>query len=370
MKLLLLSDPNSSHTIKWAKSLAENDINILIFGLGNLTVNDYNGFENIRVQTLDMTISQFDNVWFSKLKYLKTLPTLKKIIFDFKPDIIHAHYATSYGLLGALSGFHPFILSVWGSDVFTFPHNSHLHKAILKYNFKNADKILSTSHVMAKETYLYTTKEIEVTPFGIDLKKFKPMNVESIFYKDDIVIGTIKTLEEKYGIKYLLRAFEIVSSKYPNLPLKLLVVGNGSLDIELKKLALELCIDDKTIFAGKVPFETVPKYHNMLSVSVSVSVSNSESFGVAIIEASACEKPVVVSNVGGLPEVVEDGVTGIIVPPRDIAATANAIERLVLNKELRLQMGKMGRERVQSLYNWDDNIKQMIKIYKKVLEKH
>ena len=317
-----------------------------------------------------MTISQFDNVWFSKLKYLKALPTVKKTILDFKPDVVHAHYATSYGFLGALSGFHPFILSVWGSDVFTFPHNSLLHKMILKYNLKNADAILSTSHVMAKETHLYTDKEIEVTPFGIDLEQFKPIDMESIFDKDEIVIGTIKTLEEKYGIKYLLRAFEIVSSKYPNLPLKLLVVGNGSLDIELRKLALELCIDDKTVFTGKVPFEAVPNYQNMLSVSVSVSVSNSESFGVAIIEASACEKPVIVSNVGGLPEVVEDGVTGIIVPPRDVEATANAIERLVLNKELRLQMGKAGRERVKRLYNWDDNVKQMINIYKEILEKH
>lgn len=368
MKLLLLSDPNSPHTIKWAKSLAQNGIDIVIFGLGDLMVRDYDGFANIKVQTLNMVISQFDNVWLSKLKYLKALPVVKNLILDFKPDIVHAHYATSYGLLGALSGFHPFIVSVWGSDVFTFPLKSPIHKMMLKYNLQKADKILSTSHVMAKETNLYTDKEIEVTPFGIDMEQFKPMDIESLFDKNDIVIGTVKTLEEKYGIEYLIRAFKIVSDKYQKLPLKLLIVGGGSLESSLKSLVKELKIEDKTVFTGKVPFTDVPKYHNMLSVSVSVSVSNSESFGVAIIEASSCGKPVVVSNVGGLPEVVEDGVSGFVVPPRDPKATAEAIEKFVLDESLREQIGQNGRERVKRLYNWDDNVKQMIRIYEELTQ--
>jgi glycosyltransferase involved in cell wall biosynthesis len=84
---------------------------------------------------------------------------------------------------------------------------------------------------------------------------------------------------------------------------------------------------------------------------------------VAIIEASACEKPVVVSNEGGLPEVVKDGETGFVVPPKDPRATAMAIEKLMLDKELCIKMGKKGRKRVMKLYNWDDNVDLMISIY-------
>lgn len=367
MKLLLLSDPNSVHTIKWAKSLAKNNIDIIIFGLGDFTVNDYDGISNIQVKTLGGTVTR-DEGAFAKLKYLKALPVVKQIIKEFKPDIVHAHYATSYALVGALSGFNPFIVSVWGSDVFSFPLKSPIHKMMLKYNLKKADKVLSTSHVMAKETKLYTNKDIEVTPFGIDMQQFRPMVVESLFDKDDIVIGTVKTLEEKYGIEYLIKAFKIVSDKYQEVPLKLLIVGGGSLEVSLKSLVKELDIENKTVFTGKVPFSDVPKYHNMLSVSVSVSVSNSESFGVAIIEASSCSKPVVVSNVGGLPEVVEDGVSGFVVPPRDPQKTAEAIEKLVLDESLRKQIGQNGRERVKRLYNWDDNVKQMIKVYKELIK--
>ena len=183
------------------------------------------------------------------------------------------------------------------------------------------------------------------------------------------VIGTVKTLERKYGIEYLIKAFKILSDKYPELPLKLLIVGGGSLETELKNLAKELGIWNKTIFTGKVPFEEVPVYHNMLSVSVSVSVSESESFGVAVVEAMACGKPVVVSNVGGLPEVVEDGKTGFVVPPKNPEKTAEAIERLVLDKDLRKNMGQAARDRVINLYNWDNCVDRMIKIYDEAISR-
>jgi glycosyltransferase involved in cell wall biosynthesis len=366
MKLLLLSDPNSVHTIKWAKSLAQNNIDIIIFGLGDFKVNDYDNIKNIEVKTLNQNITRNEGS-LAKLNYLKALPMVKGIIKEFKPDIVHSHYATSYGLLGSLSRFSPFILSVWGSDVFSFPNKSFIHKAMLKYNLKKADKILSTSHIMAKETKLYTSKDIEVTPFGIDMEQFKSTYTkEELFGKDDIVIGTVKTLEEKYGIEYLIKAFKILSDKYQELPLKLLIVGGGSLDKKLKELTKRLNIESKAIFTGNVSFKDVPKYHNMLSVSV--SVSESESFGVAIIEASSCAKPVVVANVGGLPEVVEDGVSGFVVEPRNPEQTANAIEKLIFDEELRVKIGNNGRNRVAKLYNWNDNVNQMLDIYKDVFK--
>lgn len=363
MKLLLLSDANSTHTYRWATELAQKNIDILIFSLSE-NISDYSKYPTIKIISCNFSANKFNkNNNFLKVKYFKTLFKLKKVIKEFKPDILHSHYASSYGLLGALSGFHPFILSVWGSDVFDFPLKSFIHKAIIKYNLKKADKVLSTSKIMAIETNKYTRKDIEVTPFGISLDTFKPIKVDSLFDEKDIVIGTIKTLEEKYGIEYLIKAFKILQDKYPQLPLKLLLVGGGQLEEKYKKLAKELNIDKNTIFTGKINYTEIPKYHNMLSVSVSVSVSDSESFGVAVVEASACEKPVVVSDAGGLPEVVENNETGFIVPKQNSEKTAEAIEKLILNKNLREQMGKTGRERVLKYFDIKENIKQMVNIY-------
>ena len=302
-----------------------------------------------------------------KIRYLKILPLVKKIIKEFSPDIVHAHYASSYGLLGVLSGFHPFIISIWGSDVFDFPKKSFIHKYVLKYNLGKADYILSTSIAMAEEIRLYTDKKIEVTPFGIDLEKFKEFEVESLFADIDIVIGTIKSLEDVYGVEYLIRTFKLLVDKYPHLPLKLLIVGSGSLESELKNLVQALRLSTQTIFTGEVLAKDVPKYLNMLSIYV--ALSKRESFGVAVLEASACSKPVIVSNVGGLPEIVEDAVTGFIVAAKNPKETLIAIEKLLVDIVLRKKMGEAGRKRVKSLYNWDNNVQQMIEIYMKIVTK-
>ena len=362
MKLLLLADSKSSHTKKWVHALANRGLTILLFTLGE-DDNSYEDEKSVEVVALNQTITRIEGSC-SKIKYVRALPLLKKLIKKFRPDILHAHYATSYGFLGALSGFHPYILSIWGSDVFSFPHKSILHRNMLKFNLSKADTLLSTSHVMAEEAGKYTHKPIEVIAFGVNTDIFRPLPDDSAGKVNEVTIGTVKLLEEIYGINYLIKAFHIITTRHPELPLKLLIVGGGTHALQLKSLVNELSLEEQTTFTGSVPHNEVARYHNMLDISV--SVSESESFGVAVIEASACEKPVVVSDVGGLPEVVKNGVTGIVVPPQSPTATADAIEMLVFDKELRKEMGKAGRKRVKKHYDWTQNTQQMLDIYEKV----
>ena len=367
MKILFLSDASSIHTKRWVNSLSEKGVTIHLFSLKPVNKADYPG--------QDFTFTEFNLQkrfgGLSKLNYLKVLPELKKVIRGFKPDIMHAHFATSYGLLGALSGFHPFVLSVWGSDVFDFPKKSLLHRKILEYNLKKADKILSTSNVMAVETKNYTDKEIEVTPFGINIELFRPEKADRTastpFSESDIVVGTIKLLEDKYGINYLIEAFSMVAKKHPELPLRLLIVGEGSERKNLENLSEKFEIKDKVYFAGMADYSKVPYFNNVLDVYA--ALSNYESFGVAVIEAQSCGKPVVVSDAGGLPEVVEDGVTGFVVERKNAAAAAEKLEKLVLDSELRKSIGNAGRERVLKLYDWNENVTQMMEIYNKINNK-
>jgi L-malate glycosyltransferase len=368
MKILLLTDVNSSHSRKWALGLAERGISIGIFSISS-PAEDWYSSSGIEVFVpLKFNQGVFSAGFFRKLKYLRLLNSLRKVIRVFKPDLIHAHYASSYGLLGALSRFHPLVSSVWGCDVYDFPKQSVFHKAILKFNLNRSDKVLSTSNVMAKETEQYTKKKIIVTPFGIDTSKFKP-EIEINPQKEEVVIGTIKSLEGKYGIAYLIEAFSILFHKHPGIKLKLLIVGSGSLQKKLSDLAGSLGISGVTEFTGSIPFGEIVEYHNRLDIYVAVSVDPSESFGVAILEASACGKPVVVSNVGGLPEVVKDGITGIVVPVRNAGKTAEAIEKLLLDRELRRSMGEQGRIHVKEKFEWNGCVQQMIKIYKELILK-
>ena len=353
LRILFLSSAASTHTSRWVNAIAAGGYEVHLLSLDLPQVH------------LDPAVRYHYLPFPPKWGYVANAPWARKLISKLKPDLVHAHYATGYGTLAALANFHPTILSVWGSDVFDFPYQSSLHRRLLKFNLARADKILSTSQVMAAETSKYTGKPIAVTPFGIDLEQFRPQMVESVFDQNDIVIGTVKTLEEKYGIEYLIRAFSFLKHRHPEKSLKLLIVGGGSQETHLRRLAKDLGVDADTAFAGRVPHAEIPRYQNMLTISV--TLSDNESFGVAVLEACACAKPVVVSNVGGLPEVVEDGVTGFVVEPRDPEQAADAIERLLADQELGQKMGEAGRERVRRLYDWDASVAQMLGIYRRML---
>jgi glycosyltransferase involved in cell wall biosynthesis len=359
MRLFILANSNSTHTIKWVNSLAQRGNMIYLYSLEK--TNDVKYYVNANIILIDAAypLNNFDRSILKIFKIASNFLQVRKHLKQINPDILHAYYATSYGLLGALCFFKPFLISVWGSDIFDFPNKSMIHKSVLKFNLNSADKILSTSHIMAQETQTYCDKVILVTPFGVDLEKFKMINC-SKFIENSIVIGTVKTLSSNYGIDYLIKAYKIVKDAHTCLPLKLLIVGDGEDRAKLEALCKKLNIFEDVIFTGQVENEQVPYFLNMLDIYVALSVS--ESFGVAIIEASACEKPVVVSRVGGLPEVVENEITGFVVESRNASAAASAIERLVLDKDLRADMGKLGRQRVTELYNWEENLDLMINI--------
>ena len=150
MKIFLLSDVNSIHTLKWANSLSNLGHSVFVYGLNPLFRTDY--YPNVKIFTASIPQSRAfaSSTSLSKLSYLKYISEIKALLNLYHPDILHAHYASSYGLLGALTNFHPFIVSVWGTDIFNFP-KSFAGRTVIKYVLSKADQILSTSNVMAKE---------------------------------------------------------------------------------------------------------------------------------------------------------------------------------------------------------------------------
>lgn len=364
IKVLLLADPSSSHIIKWANSLYDSGLEVSIFSMSKYEQLQFNPGIMIESFKIPEWIKWKPDGNLLKSLYLLALPKLKKIIKQNSPIILHAHSASSYGLLGALSSYKPFLISVWGNDVYNFPRKSDLLRKILEFNLSRADKIFSTSSNMAKETRKYSKVDVEVINFGVDTNIFKPTLEKEYFSQNDIVIGTIKSLEPKYGIFDLVDAFNLLKEKFPSVSLKLLIVGRGSLEKELNDYIKRLKLTESTVITGFIPFNKIPQMHNTLDIMVATSVEDSESFGVSVLESSACGRPVVVTNVGGLPEVVEDDVTGKIIPPKRPDILAKELEKLILNIKLRKDMGSAGRMRVVEKFNWKNNVEQMIINYK------
>ncbi len=361
-KLILLADINSEHTQKWAIGLSNSGYKIGIF---SFSAPKTNWFKNYSIECLHKHSNVTNsNKLLAKLAYITFLPKLKTIIKEFKPDILHAHYASSYGLLGALSGFHPYIISVWGTDIMKFPHKNLFTRQIIKFNLRSANAVCATSHTLEKHIHQLINKKVEVIPFGVDLSEF--VNKKSS-KKDTSVftIGCVKSLEKNYNINTLIVSFSQLKIKYPDKKLKLIIVGEGSERAALERSVFELNLNEHVVFEGKLPHHLVADKINELDVLV--NLSEYESFGVSVIEAMACHVPVIVSEAEGLKEVVDDQKNGSIVTYNNIGQVVGALERLMLNENLRNTIGINAAERVRKNYNWFNNLNQMKRVYSKVL---
>ncbi len=355
MKILILSDARSIHTKRWVSSLREKGDEVVLF---SLIPADDDFFTVSGIRTYYFNLFRYKSRLKGLYMHLRAAFFLRKVLHAERPDILHAHYITSFGLVGALSLWHPFVISLWGSDIYDFPHESLFNRLSVKYVLKKADRILSTSRNMASEAARYTGKDILVTPFGVDTSVFRRIPLPE---KDTIVIGNVKALSPKYGIDCLIRAFAILCSMCPGRDMRLVIAGKGPDREKLETLAADLGVASRIDFAGFVRHDRLPELYS--SFDIAAFLSYKESFGVSAVEAMSCSCPVVASDTDGFTEVVEDGVTGIIVGRGDPGRAAEALRTLVMDRELRLSMGKKGRERVCRLYEWDDNVRYMRSIY-------
>lgn len=358
MKIAFLAPASVVHTQRWVSALAARGLEILL--LTQHPAADWEVSAGVRVHVLPFGGNK---------GYFLNAPSARRALRRFAPDLVNSHYASGYGTLASLCGRRPHLLSVWGSDVYDFPYQSALAGRIVRFNLRHADRIASTSHVMAAQVrrLLPNIGNIDITPFGVDSTRFSPTHATRS--DASITIGTVKTLADKYGVDVLIDAFAaLVRSADPHLQplrerLRLLLVGDGPERSKLEAQVGALGLRDRVQFAGKVAHADVPTWLQRLDIYVAASRLDSESFGVAVIEASSCELPVVVSDAGGLPEVVRHGQTGLVVPRNDAAALCAALERLVVDATLRAAMGRAGRTLVRQEYEWNRCVDRMIDVY-------
>jgi glycosyltransferase involved in cell wall biosynthesis len=336
MRILLLAGLSSIHTIRWANVLVKQGHDVHLVS------------QQEAIDTLDSQVTLYKKSNLGSLGYFIMVPFVRRLIKELKPDVINAHYASGYGTTARLSGA-PYMLSVWGSDVYKFPYRSKLHLRTVRKNLVSATLIASTSRAMAQQIKRVApaVSEVLLTPFGVDTAIFIPAHKAP---SQSIVIGTVKGLTPIYGIDILIRAFTAAKLRRPNILLKLKIVGVGPLKSELERLVKELDIVKETEFVGRVPHCEVPQ--QLRSFDIYAAFSRSESFGVAVLEASACGIPVVVSNVGGLPEVVLSNKTGFLVPTEDVKAATNALLELIDSEAQRKEMGINAVAFVNEHYSW------------------
>lgn len=359
MRILFLSAANSVHTIRWVNALAERGHEVVL-----VSEADHKAGEGLITDSVKIVYLPAGGM----AGYYLNAPYLRKIYRRGRFDVVNAHYASGYGTLARVARLSHLLLSVWGSDVYDFPYENHWKRRLLEKNLDYATGIASTSQGMAEQTkkFIKTKKRIGITPFGVDIHKFEPdYNKEK--KADETVFGIVKSLTPKYGVGTVIRAFGLFMSELPEKERKkvrLNIYGMGEQESALKALTEKLHIKDKVFFGGWIPNDQVPIVLNQMDVFV--LGSESESFGVAAVEAMACGLPVVATCVSGFREVVEDGVTGFLVPVGDAERMAGRMRELYRDEGLRLKMGERGRKRVEQLYEWDSCVDKMIEYYREI----
>lgn len=362
MKICFLSDPRYLHTQRWARFLTERGHEVHIIGD---PVGDHPRSAEIPVHSLD--VDRFRGPWI-----LRTTLALNRRLRELRPAILHMHYLTALPA-PVLLRFRPFIVSVWGADILGekgLAAEGRQIRFLKTLVLRRAHAVLATSEFLAAATRRYAglrADRVTVYPWGVDLYQFQPVPRADPSPERDtpIVIGFVKHLEPKYGAEYLIRAIPSIRARHP--AIRVLVLGSGSLRAQLEHMAASLSVSDVVSFYGKVPHDEVPRYMTEMDIFVMPSVHESETFGIAAVEAQAMGIPVVATRIGGVPEAVLENRTALLVPPRDPEALAQAVVRLIEEPALRRSMSRKGRCFVERSYDWRRNAGRVEALYARLL---
>jgi glycosyltransferase involved in cell wall biosynthesis len=294
---------------------------------------------------------------------------------ESRTDVIHAHWAIPTGPAAVLAARKlgvPSVITMHGGDVYVNPEQGYdfptrwYVRPALRWTLRHAGALTAITEDCRQHALRAGAPDdhIRLVFNGTDLRRFSPGENGS---GPDLQFGpnmifACRQLFPRKGIRFLLEAAAQLKPKFPDL--KVVLAGDGFERPELARLAGDLGIGSDVTFLGWVPNADLPPYYRAAAVSVIPSLE--EGFGIPAAEAMGCEVAVVASDAGGLPEVVEHGVTGLVVRRGDSGALAQAIGSLLADPARRRTMGQAGRQRALRLFDWDRTAEQFEQLYAEV----
>jgi glycosyltransferase involved in cell wall biosynthesis len=346
VRIVYLADAPYVHTRRWVEHFVRlgHEAHVISFRpaeIDGATVHHVDGLEAI-----------------GKARYVVHARRVRALVRELEPDLLHALHLTSYGFLAGLSGVQPSIVSVWGTDVLEAPALTPMHRWITQHALSRAGAITATGLRLAEATLPYAPagKGVAVIPYGVELDRFTPNERPE---RARVTIAATSRLSPEKGLPHLLRAVSMLRDR--DVDVDLVLAGEGPSRGQVEGLVRDLRLDDRVRLLGDVAHDAVPGV--LQDADIFALPSTWEGFGVSAVEASAMRLPVVASDVHGIPDVVVDGGTGLLVPPGNAAALAAAIERLARDGALRGRMGDAGRAFVEANYRWADNAALMERLY-------
>ncbi len=304
-------------------------------------------------------------------------------LLNTNADLIHAGFPSPYNafcasIVGILKRI-PAVLT-WHNDLPPVTSAARLivnthDRLVLPIYIRTFKRIISTSKKYVETSRILEKyfEKVRIVPNGVDCEAFRPdLDPSTIGQRSNLsgkkivlFVGALSKWHSYKGLDILINALAIASRLRRDIAL--LVVGDGTLKPTYQKLTSELNLTDRVAFAGNVSDQDLPSYYAASDLLILPSKDRSEGFGLTILEANACGKPAIGSDVGGIPDVIHHEYNGLLVPPSNPEALSAAITRLIENDSLRREMGRNGR-RFAEEHDWSKVAEATEKIYLEALE--
>jgi len=360
IRLAFLADGESVHTKRWLTYFVGKGYEV------HLITSTAKPIKGAKIHELRFSLAR--NTYFHAhatfpLRVLK----IRKAVKEINPDILHAHYITNYGLCAALSGFHPFILSPWGSDIMIDPQRSQIKKLFIRFALKKAD-LVHTASARARLIELgCDPRKIFVHQWGVNTNRFSPKaRSQSLQRRLGIDSGysvlCARYWKPQYNVEVFIKAVPLVLRRMKNV--KFVMLGGGPLESKLKNLARKLGVYEDILFVGRIPEEEMPKYLASVDLYVDTCPRRTSGVGQTARQAMACGTPQILTSRPGTKS--SDWFFGVTCKQLDHQDMAETIVRLLKNEKTREIIGTKSRKNALEIFDQEKVMKQWEAVYHKL----
>lgn len=323
--LCLLGDANSPHTRRWALEMRARGWRV------SLVTARPEPLDGVEQRILAPVQRQTD--------WLLRTSAAQRAVRALAPDIVHAHYLTSYGYLAARCDRHPLVMTAWGSDLLVTPHTRPWMRWLTGWILRRADLLTGDSASLVEAARQYQPRApVHEIHWGVDRTRFTPTPWE---HKDGLHIVSLRAWEPNYQIATLIDAFALLHRQLPGAPLQLHLLGGGSLEPALRAQVQELGLVPSVTFHGRLDDAGMAAVLARCKISVTVPASDATS--VAMLESMACGLAVVASDLPANRQWIDPD---LLVPAGDAPALARVLQRLASDNAQARQAGERNAERI------------------------
>jgi glycosyltransferase involved in cell wall biosynthesis len=364
LKIIYFSKNYTPHDYRFLSSLSETEHEVFFLQLEESKRQTEDRPVPEDVQQILWAGGKCEFRWRDVPKYVLSL---RRVIKEIKPDLIHAGPIQNCAFIAALTGFHPILAMSWGYDLVMEADKSAWMRWVTRYTLKRSAFYTSDANVSRDRAVEFgmNPKRTVIFPWGVDIEQFVPKNEErgksAGANRKSTTLFCSRTWESIYGVDILAKAFVKVAAINPDV--NLILLGEGSKGAKIRQILMNGGVMDRVHFGGHVGQKDLPRWYHMADIYISPSHVDGSS--VSLMEALASGLPCLVSDIPGNKEWIEDEVNGWLFRDGDVDDLAEKILKAIKNRRSFKKIGEAARKTAEQKADWKKNFGKLLEAYEK-----